>query len=155
MANQYNLTNRETIRDALKTLIETHLETTNTLIGEFFAFQPTAEEMGGQSPVGWISSGGSEIDDFTMNQRKLTTFDFTVQFVILLASGNSATAEDRIDAINKEMRDLFSHEDQRAKLGDGGWNKLELGKSACGYSIIGGKEYRTEVYPLTVEVKDD
>ena len=149
-----NLTDRHTIRDLLYGMLNTYLTSTNSYVHTFYNHSPTGEEVQGKSPIGWIAGAGSETKPFTVSERKTTTFNYVVQVGILLSGDVSEDlVEDRLDLINKAVRDYLLHEDQRVSPGN--YFLLELGQSVCGYSEISGKEYRTEVYPISVTVKDN
>lgn len=148
------LTNRETIRDIFFGGLKALLVTDNAWLADFYNHQPTAEEIEGKSPIGWISSAGSEIENFTINTRKYSKFPYVIQVAIILGKDSDPDAvEDRLDLINAKIRGYFYHEDQYTLTGT--YQGADLGNSVTGYSLIGGPEYRTETYPLSVEVKDD
>lgn len=149
-----NLTNRETLRDIFYTALNTYLTSTKKYLAVFFNHAPTAEEIDGRSPFGWIQSAGTETEQPTINQRILTTHSYVIQIGILLGKTSDDDAvEDRLDLVNKAIRDWIYSEDVRVVAGT--YDIATVDPTTCGFMEIGGKEYRTEVYPFGVEVKDD
>lgn len=153
MAN-LNLTDRHVIRDLIYAGLNTYLTSTNKYLKVFFNYAPSARDIDGQSPIGWIHSGGTGTEQPTTNQRILSDHSFIIQVGIKLG-GNSGddVVEDRLDLINKAIRDWLYHADQR-QIADT-YQLTDLAPSACGFAEFGGEEYRTEVYQLGVEVKDE
>jgi len=147
-----DVTNRETVRDALATLLETALTGSGNPAQAVYAYQ--VGDFGGRSPVVVVSSAGSERDHRTMGERYHNFFYLNVYVFVLYADPGTDwgedNAEDRVDLLEKEIADVlmdnFSTDD---------WVYIQLdGRSVRDSVEIGGQEYIREVIPVRVEVYD-
>lgn len=146
------VTNRETMRDALYTLINAGMVGSGKWVHVLFAYQPDAEELKGKSPAMWVSSGPTRRVKRTISIRTKTTYTFLVQSAIRLDGSQSpALVEDRLDKIEKELMDILLDDDNRSTAN---WENLMVEESTPGYTKIGGNEYRTEIFPVVVEAYD-
>ncbi len=140
-------TNRETIRDALTTLLTTALVGTGLPASAVFGYQVgnfTA------SPVVTVSSASSERSDLTaIGGQAIFRLQIDV-FVLYTDKGdwNEDDAEDRLDLIEKTIWDTLQANQRTAN-----WESLDYdGKTECASIVIGGKEWRTERSIVSIAV---
>ena len=141
--------NRETVRDALVTLLQTALVGAGLPVQAVYGYQ--VGDAGGQSPAVVVSSAGSERRYKTMGTNWHDVFYFNVYAFVLYADSASswteANAEDRIDLIEKEIADTVM--DNRTNAN---WDIITIeGPSIVDGVEIGGEEYRRELTRIKVE----
>ncbi|HUV92743.1 MAG TPA: hypothetical protein VMV80_06625 [Anaerolineales bacterium] len=147
-----DVTNRETMRDALYTLLSTGLVGSGKWVQGMYAYQPDAEEIDGKSPLMWVSSGPTARVKRTINLRTKTSYTFLVQSAVRLDKTKTpAWVEDRLDKIEKELMDILLDDDNRSTAT---WQNMDVEESTPGYTVIGGNEYRIEIFPVIVEAYD-
>jgi len=140
--------NRETVRDALTTLLDTALTGVGNPAQAVYGYQ--IGDFQGQSPVVVVSSAGSERLKFQLSgQRSLLYFNV---YVFVLYSDQDTwgedDAEDRMDLIEKEIADVL-----RDNRNTSNWTDIQLeGRSTLDAIAIGGTEYRREVMEIRAEV---
>lgn len=144
-------TNRETVRDALVTLLSSALTGAGNPAQAVYGYQ--VGDFQGQSPVVVVASAGSQREPFQLRgQRNLLYFNI---FVFVLfddpdTDWDEDDAEDRIDLIEKEIADVVI--DNRKT---DNWTHIRLeGRSTVDSLQIGGSEYRREVITVRIETVD-
>jgi hypothetical protein len=150
------LTNRSVIREDLKTLLDGVLVGTGKPVSVSFKSQPTEDTLVGQTPVFWFQSRDSVRQSRTMDQRKTGEHQFLAQSMVRLNDGdathNEDWVEDRLDLIEKTMMDTLL---EQASIDTKGWQHVAVENLGTGLTIIGGFEYRVELFVITIDKKDD
>ena len=139
--------NRETARDALTTLLNTELVTTNATVQQTYNYRPSTFD--GKSPVVCVSSAGSNRERGTFAGARSNLFRYTIYiFVLYAATGwTEANAEDRLDAIEQGVADVINDNPQTAN-----WNAIDYaGDSVRRDVVVGGADYIMEAIPIEVE----
>lgn len=144
-------TNRETVRDALLTLLSAALTGASNPAQAVYGY--LVGDFQGQSPVVVVSSAGSQREPFQLKgQRNLLYFNIYV-FVLFDdpdTGWDEDDAEDRIDLIEKEIADVVIDNRKTAN-----WTHIRLeGRSTVDSMQIGGSEYRREVMTVRIETVD-
>ncbi len=143
---------RETVRDALASLLNTALVGTGKPAQVVYGY-PVADFQG-QSPVVVLMSVGSERTMETMATRRQSVFHINVTSFTLYADGTSwteADAEDQLDAIEAAIDQTIA-----ANLVTNDWADIGYdGPSQAGNATIGGEQYRFETIPLRITVFHD
>lgn len=145
-------TNRETVRDALVTLLTADLVGSGKPCQAIYGYQ--VGDFQGQSPVVIVSSSGSEREQRTASVRQRTRFYLNIFTFVLYSDEDSwgeDDAEDRIDLIEKTIADTIANN----RTGDN-WAELHLSERTRLDSVqIGGNEYRREVMEVVALVFDN
>jgi hypothetical protein len=141
--------NREAVRDALASLLETALVGDGLPVQAVYNYQ--AADFGTNNPVVVVSGDGVARPPFT-HQGNKADFYLNIHIFVLYsddASWTEADAEDRLDQIEYTIADTL--EANRKYVGY--WNNiLYEGRSTTGSVMIGGDEYRFELIPVEVKV---
>ena len=147
--------NRETVRDAVATLLEDGLTGTGNPVQAVYNCQ--VGDFDGQSPVVVVSSGGSARPAMTFQGNRATFWVNVHVFVLYSDEGDwgEDDAEDRLDLIEKEIAGIV--ETNRGPTDY--WQKLAygermsgMGRTQTGSVVVGGLEYRTELIEMQAEV---
>lgn len=138
-------TNRETVRDALTTLLTAGLSgIAQEVVGHKLS------DPAGKTPMVAVLSTGTLRQRFTF-QGTRPTFYLTVQVLVLAedATGyTEADAEDKLDLLEKEIAGILESNWRTTN-----WQGLEqTGPSEVMDVSIGGHAYYLEVIPIAVEV---
>jgi hypothetical protein len=142
------MVNRETVRDAMATLLETALVGTGLPVQAVYNYRPG--DFGGQSPVVVVSSSGSERPRFTAAGGRTTVFLQVDAFVLYSDEDTwgEDEAEDRIDLIETTIAETV-HANQYTT----NWEAADYAARSERIDVeIGGLEYVREMIPLRVEV---
>ena len=147
------ITNRETKRDALVTLLTAGMVGSGKPAQAVYGY--LVGDFGGLSPVVVVASSGSEREQRAVTSRQKNTFYFTVYSFVLYAENGTDwgedDCEDRIDLLEKTIAEIIS--DNRSTTN---WAFLEIdGRSEVDSVLIAGSEYRREAMSLVMTVYDD
>jgi hypothetical protein len=139
----FNSDNRETLRDALATLLTTALVGTGLPAQHVYGYP--IGDFGADSPVVVIDSAGSERVRETTSSIWRDWFHLNViVFVACVNAAGEADAEDKLDLIEKKVADALIDNTEAGSL-----NCFELtGKSTVDHIEIGGNYYRRELVPV-------
>lgn len=136
---------RKVCRQALATLLASSV----TLEQAVYNYQ--VGDFQGQSPVLVVTSAGTEQTpgDFEGDD---TTFYFNIHVFVLYADPDASwteqNAEDTLDDIEKQIRAMIADNQVTAN-----WSMIRLAdRSVTRPIVIGGDEYRHEVFPVAAEV---
>jgi hypothetical protein len=143
---------RQTVRDALASLLNTALVGTGKPAQAFYGY-PVADFQG-QSPVVVLMSMGSERTMESMSTRRKSLFHITVTTFTLYSDGTSWTesdAEDKLDAVEAVVDETIAANLVTTDWADIGYD----GRSEAGNATIGGEQYRFETIPLEITVYHD
>lgn len=148
-----NVVNRQTIREALATVIDAVLDST------WDVYNYGTSEFGGKARNIVVASGDADYpavgaDDFGDAKAAADAeFDFNIGIFILYADdGQSWTAKNSQDALDlgrKKITDIVRDNEDNAN-----WSELRLnGKSRVGIvTDIGGVPYRSEIVPVRIKI---
>ena len=142
------MVNRETVRDAMATLLETALVGTGLPAQAVYNYRPA--DFNGQSPVVVVSSAGSERPRFTAAGGRTSVFLQVDTFTLYSDEGtwNEDDAEDRFDLLEKTIAETL-HANQDTT----NWDAVDYTSRSERIDVeIGGLEYVREMIPLRVEV---
>ena len=147
------ITNRETKRDALVTLLTAGMVGSGKPAQAVYGY--LVGDFAGLSPVVVVASSGSEREQRAVTSRQKNTFYFTVYSFVLYAENGTDwgedNCEDRIDLLEKTIAEIIS--DNRSTTN---WAFLEIdGRSEVDSVLIAGNEYRREAMSLVMTVYDD
>jgi len=135
-------TSRETIRDALVTLLDTALSgTVKTVTGS------KAADLAGLTPLVAVLSSGSNREALTF-QGTVPTFYLEVQVWVLQATTGwtNAQAEDKIDEIEALIAGVCEDNVNTAN-----WTRVTYtGRSIVRDQTVAGVQYYLEIIPLTI-----
>lgn len=140
--------NRETVRDALETLLEAALVGSGKPVQATYNHRPA--DFGGQSPVVTVSSDGSRRRRMTFQGGKATFFVRVDLFVLYsdLATWTPANTEDALDLIEAAVAGVLDSYQAPAE-----WGAIDYADRSQRLSaVIGGVEYAWESILLSVEV---
>ena len=140
--------NRETVRDALATLISTAMVGTGKPVQAVYNYRPS--EFGGQSPVVTVSSQGSERPRLSFAGGQATHFLQVDVFVLYndQASWTEDLAEDRLDLIESMLADIV---DPRQRYSS--WEAIGYEERSRRIAVvIGGVEYAWESITIGIRV---
>lgn len=108
-------------------------------------------DLGGQSPVICISSGGTERDRLTYKSSHAYYYIDVDVFVLYSAAGEGwteADAESMLDDIERRIAAIIDAHQEGAH-----WHGVEyVSRSTTDYLSIGGVEYKRERIPLRLNV---
>ena len=147
------ITNRETPRDALATLLSAALVGTGKPAQAFYGYM--VGEFAGQSPVVVLTSARTEQEQRAVTSRQKNSFYFTI-FTFTLYAQDGTTygeddVEDTVDLLEKTIRETLA--DNRSPAN---WAFIEYdGRSVVDTVMIAGEEYRREAIPVVVMTYDD
>jgi hypothetical protein len=142
----YDCDNRETLRDALTTLLTTALVGTG-LPAQAVHGYPIGD-FGSKSPVVVVESAGSERVHEQASTKWRDWFYLNV-FVFVICTDPGTTwgeddAEDQLDLVEKEIADALMD-----NLAAGVLNYFEFaGRTTVDHIVIGGDDYRRELMPI-------
>ena len=138
-------TDRKTLRKAYATLLQNNLVGTGKLVQATYAYQ--VGDFGGKSPVVVVSSGGALRQRLTF-QGTTPIFWLNVHVFVLYAlqdkSWTEDMAEDALDDIENALASL-NDANQKGTYWD---TVTQEERSRTDSVVIGGLEYRTEVFPI-------
>lgn len=144
--------NRETVRDALTSLLTTALVGTGKPCQAVYGYQ--VADFQGLTPVVAVSSAGSAHPHMTHQGNRATLY-FNIYIFVLYSDANTgwteADAEDRLDLIEKTIAETL----EANRRYDGYWQGIDFADRSQVDSVpagIGGDEYRREIIPVVVEV---
>jgi hypothetical protein len=138
---------RETVRDALATLLNSALTISGGPAEAFYGY-PVAD-FRGQSPVVVLASRGSERTMETMSTRRKSLFHLDIMSFTLYSDGsswNEDDAEDRLDIIEQVIDQTIATNLVTSDWADIGYD----GTTECGNATIGGTQYRYEVIHIVI-----
>lgn len=143
------MSNRETARDRLQSILQTGLGANVQAVYGYYI-----GDFKGKTSIVIVTSAGSQRPRFTMRGRK-AQFKFNIVIYVLYSKSGQwteAQAEDRLDLLEKSIYDVLD----TYTCDPGYWIALEVanenGYSAMDYVIIGGLEYKRETITINVEV---
>lgn len=142
------MVNRETIRDAMATLLNTALVGTGLPAQVVYGYR--VGDLAGQSPVVVVSSAGSERPRFVADGGRTRVYLQVDVFVLYSdeSSWGEDEAEDRLDLIEKTIADTV-HANQVTT----NWQAADYAARTERIDVeVGGLEYAREMIPLRVEV---
>lgn len=143
-------TNRETIRDALTTLLNTALVSgTPQLAQAVYGYQKI--DFGSISPVVLVYGDGSERPIATFAGGKSSFYLVIGVFVAITASGGytEADAEDRLDAIEAKIADTL----ETYRSNQANWDYIDYADRSYVQDVaIGGVPYTNENILIRVDV---
>lgn len=146
------ITNRETVRDALGTLLSSALVGTGKPAQAFYGYM--VGDFAGQSPVVVLTSAGSEPEQRQVTSRQKNSFYFTIFTFTLYAQISTYgedDVEDVVDLLEKTIRKTLA--DNRSTAN---WAFIEYdGRTTVDTVMIAGEEFRREAIPVRVEVYDN
>jgi len=147
------ITNRETVRDALGTLLSTALVGAGKPAQAFFGYM--VGDFAGQSPVVVLTSAGTQHEQRHVTSRQKNSFYFTIFTFTLYAQDGTAygedDVEDGVDSLEKTIRETLANNRSTAN-----WAFIEYdGRSVVETTMIAGEEYRREAIPVRVDVYDN
>lgn len=148
-----SITNRETKRDALATLLSAALVGAGKPAQAFYGYK--VGDFAGQSPVVVLSSAGTEPEQRAVSSRQKNLFYFIIYTFTLYAEEGTDwgedDAEDRVDLLEKTTRETLA--DNRS---NDDWAFIGYdGRSTVDSVIIAGEEYQRESIPLFMECYDN
>ena len=147
------MTSRETVRDALTTLLDTALVGTGLPAQLVIGHKPTVSEIAKQSPVVAVMGAGSLRERQTFQGQK-SAFFLTIRVWVVAtdddAGWTSADAEDALDSIESIIADTIDTNRSNAPT----WVAIGYdGRTvAVDDEVFDGVPYLQEVIPLRVEV---
>lgn len=147
-------TNRETVRDALATLLTSALTGAGKPGQAVYGYK--VGDFQGQSPVTLVMSAGSQRSELTYSTEFDNMFYLVIENWVLYAdtagSWTEANAEDRLDLLEKSIADVFAANYSHSS---GTWDRISFdGRSQIIEVVQAGKAYLVEIIPVRVE-KDD
>lgn len=147
------ISNRETYRDAIKTLLEAGLVGTGKPAQAVYGYH--VGDFQQQSPVVIVASAGSEREQGAVTSRQKNYFYFLIYTFTLYSQESSNwgedDAEDRLDLLEKTIAEIIV--DNRS---NSTWSFIELdGKSEVDSVMVAGEEYRRETIPIRVLAYDN
>lgn len=154
-----NAANRETVRDALTTLLSTALTGIGNPVQSVYGYH--VSEFGGEgfeSPVVLVLSSGSQRERRGLGNQKYRTF-FQLEILVFVSdaisaeSWTDANVEDRLDLIEKEIADVIAEN----RSSPGVWDDLKHVPGNYTNIVpakLGGHSYKMETIPVIVEVQD-
>lgn len=147
------ITNRETVRDALGTLLSSALVGTGKPAQAFYGYM--VGDFGSQSPVVVLTSAGTEQEQRQVTSRQKNTYFFTIfTFTVYAQDGTTYgedDVEDVVDLLEKTIRETLANNRSTAN-----WAFIEYdGRTVVDTAMIAGEEYRREAIPVRVDVYDN
>ena len=148
-------TNRETVRDALATLLTTDLTGAGNSAQAVYNYK--VGDFAGQSPVVIVTSEGSERKDIVFSSpERYSIFYLSVMVFVLYAdpdvSWTEADAEDRLDLIEKDISETLQTNYGHSS---GTWHRIFIeGRTQVLEVTIAGDQYLVEIFPVRVEIND-
>lgn len=142
------MVNRETVRDAMATLLNTAL--VGTGLPAQIVYNYRVGDLAGQSPVVVVSSAGSERPRFTPQGGRTRVYLQVDVFVLYSDESNwgEDEAEDRLDLIETTIADTI-HANQNTTS----WDAVDYATRTERIDVeVGGLEYAREMILLRVEV---
>lgn len=141
--------NRETVRDAFATLLQTALVGTGKPVQEVLNYRKG--ELEGKSPVVQVSSYGSDRRRMTTAGGRTIVYLLVGIFVLYALEDGTwteAQAEDALDLIESLIAGVVD-----ANQATANWNALEYDSRSERMDVaIGGQEYIVEAVTVKVEV---
>lgn len=145
-----NMTNRETIRDALATGLIAQLVTSKAVVASGNVYSHRVFDPQGASPIVGVFSISSSRPTMTFQgAQSIFRFGIEVWVRVQATSWTAANAEDRLDLIEKYIADYIM--DNRSTSN---WDAIEPdeeGSTVTDFEV-GGVPYLHEIIPLTVYV---
>jgi hypothetical protein len=149
-----SVTNRETCRDSLATLLSAALVGTGLPVKVFYGYP--AGDFGGQSPAVTLASAGSYRSKETIGSCDHAVLRFDIHVFVLYtdrSSWNEDDAEDQLDLIEKAIAEVIL-----SSANQGGakpWMLLDYaeGGTSIDWTTIGGNQYRYEIIPIRMVVE--
>ena len=144
-----NITNRETIRDAVAALLSSALVGSGLSVQSVYNYQ--VAQFGTESPVVVVTSSGSIRSKIAQVTRTNSSvyIDIHIFVTYTATSWTEAQSEDRLDLIEKSVLDCIF--DNQVNLTTWDWITQD-GRSKIDEVEIGGEFYRHEVIPLKVDL---
>jgi hypothetical protein len=148
-----SITNRETVRDALGTLLSAALVGTGKPSQAFYGYM--VGDFAGQSPVVVLTSAGTDPEQRAVTSRQKNDFYFTIFTFTLYAQAGSSygedDVEDLVDLLEKTIRETVA--DNRSTAS---WAFIEYeGRSTVDTVLVAGEEYRREAIPIRIKAYDN
>ncbi len=141
--------NRETVRDALATLLTTTLVTNDEIVEAVYNYQ--IGNVAGESPFVTVSSAGSMREVITQSGNMPPIFYLTIDVFVIYASGSwtEDNAEDRLDLIERTIADVIAANSGKTA----NWDQIDYsGRTNRLSVVIGGDDYIREIIPVEVLV---
>ena len=147
-----SVTNRETVRDALTTLLTTALVGSGKPAAAVYGYQ--VGDFEGKSPVVTVSGDGIERIQSAVATREALQIYLNIHIFVLYSDEGSwgeDDAEDRIDLIEHTIAQMLCDNRTTAP-----WTNIKYsGRTQMGSIEIGGVEYRMEIIPIMVTMFDN
>lgn len=147
------ITNRETGRDALVSLLSSALVGTGKPAQAVYGY--LKGDFGGESPVVVVTSGGTLPDQRAITSRQknefyLTIYTFTA-YAIAGTTWGEDDVEDRVDLLEKTIRETIASNRSTTS-----WAFIEYeGRSTVDTVLISGVEYKREAIPVRMIIYDN
>ncbi len=145
-------TNRETVRDAFVGLLTTALVGTGKPAQAVYGYLKA--DLGKQSPVVCVASGGTGQEKRAVTSRQKNNFYFNIYTFTLYAKDatyGEDDVEDIVDLLEMTIRSTIA-----ANLSNQYWSFIEYdGRSTTDSVIISGEEYRREIIPVQLDGYDN
>lgn len=147
------ITNRETVRDALGTLLSAALVGTGKPAQAFYGYM--VGDFGSKSPVVVLTSSGTESEQRAVTSRAKNSFYFIIFTFTLYAQAGTTygedDSEDLVDLLEKTIRETIDDSNRS----NSSWAFIEYdGRSTVDTVMVAGEEYRREAIPVRIEVYD-
>ncbi|MEM7344585.1 MAG: hypothetical protein AAF485_10105 [Chloroflexota bacterium] len=148
------VTNRETIRDGVATLLTTALVGDGKPVQQVYNHK--SGDFAGQSPVVLVTSSGTDRSRVGTYTTFEPAFDLSLMIFVLYSDPDNgwseADAEDRLDLVEASVAEVVQNNYSNPGL----WDRLVYaGPSQVLEATVGGDEYLLEIVPLTAEKEDD
>ena len=141
-----NSLNRETVRDALATLLQVALVGSGKPVQAVYNYE--ISDFADQSPIVVVTCGGTVRERGTLGTSWRTLVDLRVHVFTLYAltdgTWTEAQSEDRADLIEKKIADVVLDNYSNTT-----WDELYFtGQTQVQPLVLGGREYRMETISL-------
>lgn len=147
--------NRKTARQALAALFETALVGTGKPCEAFYRYR--VGDWLGKSPICVLNSSGSKRPKISAGISALRNITLYFDLYVFVAYADQSTgwtdesSEDKLDDIEKAIADVIADNERN----NSNWESLTMGdrsETAEFVRIVGGMSYRSEVFPLEMQV---
>ena len=142
--------NRETVRDAVAALLDTRLVDTDEIVQIVYNYRKG--DLGGQSPVVCVSSGGSARERLDYSGTRENIAYLTIHVFVLYSDQSSwgeDDAEDRLDAIEAAIADVVDENSGETSS----WLAFDYDARSERLDVnLGGHEYIMEAIPIAAQM---
>jgi hypothetical protein len=143
-----SVTNTETIRDAIATILETALTGAGNVLQSFYGYE--ADDFGGQSPVMVMATRSNAAEQRTSGElaRQDIKFDL-ISFVLYKGTGwTPADCEDKLNEVYKDTLDTSLNNQQQTSPVP--YEIFLDGEAPIVPANVGGFDYRMQTIPILV-----